>query len=71
MPVHNYKINMLLYDGHTTAIDPQEISQFFYARSDNNGAYYSSAIRYYMEPDAGNGASGAVNAPCSPSVPVR
>jgi len=71
IPVHNYKINMLLYDGHTTSIDPQEISKFFYARSDNTGKYYSAAIRYYMEPDAGTGASGAVHKPCSPSVPVR
>ena len=68
IPVHSYRINMLLYDGHVTTIDPREISRYFYARSTNTGAYYSAAIRYYMEPDAGTGASGAVNAPCSPSV---
>ena len=68
IPAHSYKISMLLYDGHTTSIDPREISKYFYARSSSTGAYYSSAIRYYMEPDTGSGASGAVNAPCSPSV---
>ena len=33
--------------------DPMEISKFLYARSDNNGSYYSSAIRYYMELNVG------------------
>jgi len=69
IPVHNYKINMLLYDGHTVSIDPLEISRYFYARSTNTGAYYSAAIRYYMEPEAGSGASGAVNKPSS-GVPL-
>ena len=70
VPIHQYKINMLNYDGHTTTIDPMEISRYFYARSDNNGSYYSSAIRYYMEPDAGPGGSSGTHKPCSPSVPL-
>lgn len=69
-PIHNYRINMLNYDGHTVAIDPLDISKYFFARTDNDGLYYSAAIRYYMEPGAGNGSGGAVNAPCSPSVPL-
>ena len=68
-PLHQYKINMLNYDGHTTTIDPMEISRYFYARSDNNGSYYSSAIRYYMELDAGSGGSGGVHRPSS-GVPL-
>jgi hypothetical protein len=75
-PLHSYKINMLLYDGHTTTIDPLEISKFFYARSDadtQNGifkGYYSSAIRYYMELGIGSGQNGAVNDQSKSSVPL-
>ena len=74
IPVHNYKINMLNYDGHTVTIDPLEISKFFFVRSwydasTKQSGYYSSAIRYYMEPEAGNGSGGAVNKPSS-GVPL-
>ena len=68
-PLHNGKINMLTYGGNVVSIDPFEISKYFFARSDNNGAYYSAAIRYYMEIGAGKGTSGAVNAPSS-GVPL-
>ena len=66
-PLHSYRINMLLYDGHTTTIDPLEISKFFYARSDadtQNGifkGYYSAAIRYYMQLGDANGQDGVVH----------
>ena len=69
IPIHNYKINMLSYAGNTVTIDPLQISRYFHARIANDGTYYSAAIRYYMEPDAGTGAGGAVNKPSS-GVPL-
>ena len=69
IPVHQYKINMLSYAGNTVTIDPLEISRYFHARIADDGTYYSAAIRYDMEPDAGTGSGGAVNKP-STGVPL-